>query len=131
MAAKEVVSGVGANSARTDKNVSERVAKIQREAKVQNSSGGAYGQRAEMTSIAQGAPTTVPSATMPSPSMVSQIPTVNAFAPGSGREGIPLADGAPSVLDVVQKRNHFLLMLQILILSSFVLWLQQILNLVN
>lgn len=97
MAINEKVSGVGANSSRTDNNVSERVKKIQREAKVQNMSGGAYGQRAEMTSIAGGASTNVPTAnvTMQEPSRVSSIPEVNAFAPGSGRNGIPLSDGAP------------------------------------
>ena len=97
MAVNEVVSGVGANSQRTDKNVSERVAKIQREAKLQNASGGAYGSRAEMTSIAGGAPTTVqtPQVSMPQASPISSMPPVDAFAPGSGRQGVPLTDGAP------------------------------------
>ena len=97
MAAKEVVSGVGANSKRTDNNVSERVAKIQREAKVQNMSGGAYGERANVTNIAQGASTNVPSAMptgMPANIMPPVAPTVNAFAPGTGEER-PLSDGSP------------------------------------
>lgn len=97
MAINEVVSGVGSDAKRTDNNISERVSKIQREAKVQNMSGGTYGQRADLTSLAQGASTNVPtpSVSMPSPSMVSQLPPVDAFAPGSGREGVPLSDGAP------------------------------------
>ena len=96
MAAKEVVSGVGANSKRTDNNVSERVAKIQREAKVQNMSGGAYGNRAEVTSIAQGAPTTVPSPSMamPAGALPPVAAPINAFAPGTGAER-PLSDGSP------------------------------------
>jgi hypothetical protein len=94
MAINEKVSGVGANSSRTDNNVSERVAKIQREAKMQNSTGGGYGQRADLTSIASGASTNVPSPSMPEPSPVSQIPTVNAFERGSGAQGTPLSDGA-------------------------------------
>ena len=94
MAINEKVSGVGANSSRTDNNVSERVAKIQREAKMQNASGGGYGQRADLTSIAGGAPTNVPSPSMPEPSPVSQIPTINAFERGSGAQGTPLSDGA-------------------------------------
>jgi len=94
MAINEKVSGVGANSSRTDNNVSERVAKIQREAKMQNSTGGGYGQRADLTSIAGGASTNVPRPSMPEPSPVSQIPTVNAFERGSGAQGIPLSDGA-------------------------------------
>lgn len=100
MATNEKVSGVGANSSRTDNNISERVKKIQREAKVQNMSGGAYGERAEMTSIAGGASTNVPTpnVTMQEPSRVSSLPSVNAFAPGSGRNGIPLSDGAPGGL---------------------------------
>jgi hypothetical protein len=94
MATNEVVSGVGADAKRTDNNISERVKKIQREAKVQNMSGGTYGQRAEMTSIAGGASTNVPTPNMPEPSPVSQIPSVNAFQPGSGAQGTPLSDGA-------------------------------------
>jgi hypothetical protein len=31
---------------------------------------------------------------MPEPSRISAIPSVNAFDPGSGRNGIPLSDGA-------------------------------------
>lgn len=98
MATKEVVSGMGADSKRTDNNVSERVSKIQREAKVQNMSGGAYGSRAEMTSLAQGASTNVPTVepSTVGPSPISQIEPVNAFAAGSGAQGFPLSDGAPT-----------------------------------
>lgn len=95
MAVNEVVSGVGANSKRTDNNVSERVAKIQREAKIQNSTGGGYGQRAEVTSIAQGAPTNVPTpmSSMPQGNpLVGTVDAVNAFAPGT--QGVPLSEGA-------------------------------------
>lgn len=96
MAVNEVVSGVGANAKRTDNNVSERVAKIQREAKMQNATGGAYGQRAEVTSIAQGAPTNVPSPSMPTlpegNPLVGSVDAVNAFAPGT--QGAPLSEGA-------------------------------------
>jgi hypothetical protein len=94
MAINEKVSGVGADASRTDKNLSERVARVQRDAKMQNATGGGYGQRADLTSIAGGAPTNIPTATMPEPSQVSSIPSVNAFAPGSGRDGVPLSDGA-------------------------------------
>ena len=94
MAINEKVSGVGANSSRTDNNVSERVSKIQREAKIQNASGGAYTNRQDLTSLAQGASTNVPSATMSQPSAVSQIPQANLFSPGSGAQGVPLSDGA-------------------------------------
>ena len=94
MATNEVVSGMSANSKRTDNNVSERVAKIQREAKIENSTGGAYTNRQDLTSLAGGASTNVPSVNMNTGSPVSQIPSVSAFAPGSGRDGTPLSDGA-------------------------------------
>ena len=95
MATNEVVSGVGADAKRTDNNISERVAKIQREAKVQNMSGGAYGQRAEMASLAGGASTNVstPQVTMPEGNpLVGSVDAVNAFAPGT--QGVPLSEGA-------------------------------------
>jgi hypothetical protein len=96
MAIKETVSGVGANASRTDKNLSERVARVQRDAKMQNASGGPYSSRADLESIAGGASTDVPTPniTISQPSQISSIPTENAFAPGSGRNGVPLSDGA-------------------------------------
>lgn len=96
MAVNEVVSGMGADAKRTDNNVSSRVAKIQREANVQNASGGTYGNRADLTSIAGGASTEVstpmPSG-MPAGVVASAPPTVNAFAPGTGDVN-PLSDGS-------------------------------------
>ena len=95
MAVNEVVSGVGADAKRTDNNVSSRVAKIQREANVQNASGGAYGNRADLTSLAGGASTQV-STPMPSgmpAGAMPTTPTTNAFAPGSGDVN-PLSDGS-------------------------------------
>jgi len=53
------------------------VKKIQRDAKIQESAGGAYGQRAELQGLASGAPM----AQAPSQSMASAIPTVGAFEP--------------------------------------------------
>jgi hypothetical protein len=96
MAIKETVSGMGANSSRTDKNVSERVARVQRDANIQNASGGTYGNRADLTSIAGGASTNVPSVNMNTATPISQLPSIGAFAPGSGRNGVPLSDGAPN-----------------------------------
>jgi hypothetical protein len=95
MAVNEVVSGVGADAKRTDNNVSSRVSKIQREANIQNANDGTYGNRADLTSLAGGASTTV---NTPTPSgmtagTVASTPTVNAFAPGSGDVN-PLSDGS-------------------------------------
>jgi hypothetical protein len=69
------------------------VQKIQRNAKIQNASGGAYGQRAEMQSLASGAPTapTGSSVTASAPA-APPIQSINAFA--TGREGMPLSHGA-------------------------------------
>ena len=95
MAVNEVVSGVGADAKRTDNNVSSRVAKIQREANIQNANDGTYGSRADLTSLAGGASTKV---NTPTPSgmtagTVTSTPTVNAFAPGTGDVN-PLSDGS-------------------------------------
>ena len=98
------ISGVGKNAKRTDRGM---VQKIQRNAKIQNASGGAYGERAEMQSLASGGPTaptaSAASAGAPVPAMPS-VPTVNAFAPGT--EGVPLSSGAkggPGVDDTAQQ----------------------------
>jgi hypothetical protein len=94
----EVVSGVAGGSKRTDKNVSERVSKIQREAQMQNAAGGSYGNRADLASIASGAPTNAPSAGLPSPQArpqglnPSQLGSSDAFAPGNANT--PLSNGA-------------------------------------
>lgn len=96
----EVVSGVGADSKRTDNNISERVSKIQREAKIQNATGGTYGQAGELTSLAQGASTSVPTPSM-NTMPAAPVPTSNAglpidvFAPGN--PNLPATDGAPGL----------------------------------
>jgi hypothetical protein len=95
MAVNEVVSGMGADAKRTDNNVSSRVSKIQREAKIQNATDGPYESRSNLTSLAGGASTEV---STPTPSgmpvgNVASAPTVNAFAPGTGDVN-PLSDGS-------------------------------------
>lgn len=67
---KEVVSGVGKDSKRVDQNVSERVAKVQREAKIQNAPGGAYSQRSQLEQLATAASTESPQAVF-NPSAIS------------------------------------------------------------
>jgi hypothetical protein len=98
------ISGVGKNSKRTDRGM---VQKIQRNAKIQNASGGAYGERAEMQSLASGGAMTptasAASAGAPASAMPS-VQTVNAFAPGA--QGVPLSNGAkggPGVDDTAQQ----------------------------
>ena len=90
---KEVVSGVGANSSRTDKNPSAQVKRIQRDAKIGSASGGTYGSRAENESLQSGG--TVPatgSAVSQNmyPEMSKQV--TNIFAPGN--PNVPFTDGA-------------------------------------
>lgn len=95
----EVVSGVGADSKRTDNNISSRVSKIQREAKIQNATGGTYGQAGELTSLAQGASTNVPTPTMssmPTPTVTrNPEPPIDVFGPGN--PNVPDTDGAPGL----------------------------------
>lgn len=61
---KEVISGVGKDAKRTDLNnsnlVSERVKKLQRDAKIQNATGGTYSQATQLQDIASGASTAQP-----------------------------------------------------------------------
>ncbi len=95
---KEVVSGMGANSSRTDKNLTARVQRVVNDAKIQNAPGGSYSERANLTSLAEGstATTTSPVSNMNTPTtgMSTTIPvnTVNVFEPGT--QDAPLSDGA-------------------------------------
>lgn len=86
------ISGVGKNAKRTDRGM---VQKIQRNAKIQNASGGAYGERAEMQSLASGGATAPTASAVSAENVVTAgtpVATVNAFAPGT--QGAPLSSGA-------------------------------------
>ena len=65
------------------------VKKIQRDAKIQESSGGAYGQRAELQGLASGAPM---AQAAPQQGMPSSIPVVGAFEP-TQRPNEPITAG--------------------------------------
>lgn len=96
---KQVVSGVGKNSKRTDQNL---VSRIQRDAQIQNASGGTYGERGELTQLAQeGAATAMaPSATAVGTNpMIAGLPTTDAFLPGDDRPTSSGAPGGPGVDD--------------------------------
>lgn len=87
MSMQDVPGGPGRFARREDLG---NVKKIQREGKnIAEASGGPYGQRQELQQLSQGAPTNVPSPSMPS-GVASGI-SVNAFAPGPER---PLSNGA-------------------------------------
>jgi len=95
MAIPQVVSGVGAGAKRVDKNNVERVQRIQRNAQIQQASGGAYGDRARNEGLAQGAPMDVPTPTMSMPVEQANVrppmPSSDIFAPTSHNN--PLSDG--------------------------------------
>ena len=95
MAIPQVVSGVGAGAKRVDKNNVERVQRIQKNAQIQNASGGAYGDRARNEGLAQGAPMDVPTPTMGMPVEQANVrppmPSSDIFAPTSHNN--PLSDG--------------------------------------
>lgn len=57
--AKEVVSGTGKDARRTDKNISSRVQKIQRDANMKNATGGSYGESLNLQQLSQGASTSM------------------------------------------------------------------------
>ena len=86
------ISGVGKNSKRTDRSM---VQKIQRNAKIENASGGTYGERKEMKSLASAESTGKTASAVSAENVVTAgtpVATVNAFAPGT--QGAPLSDGA-------------------------------------
>lgn len=88
------VSGVGPNAKRTDL---DRARKIQREAKIQNATGGSYRERTELTELAQGAPMPQVNPTVaPAPSAVNPLAalgTVDIFGPTTRPEE-PVSAGA-------------------------------------
>lgn len=98
------VSGVGKDSERVDLGM---VQKIQRNAKIENASGGAYGERKDMKSLASAESTGKTASAVSAGDVVTAgtpVATVNAFAPGT--QGAPLSSGAkggPGVDDSVQQ----------------------------
>jgi hypothetical protein len=92
----QVVSGVGKDSKRTDRNISERVAKVQREAKIQNATGGTYSQATQLQNIASGASTEVPSAVV-TPARVNTVATNvdTSFLDTVNPNPVIMTDGAP------------------------------------
>lgn len=96
MAINEIVSGVGKDAKRTDKNISERVAKVQREAKIQNATGGTYSQATQLQGLASGASTEVPSA-VTTPARVNTIATNvdTSFLNTVNPNPVTMTDGAP------------------------------------
>jgi hypothetical protein len=95
---QEVVSGVGANSNRTDQNISSRVSKIQREAKIQNATGGVYAQAKTNKELAQGASTNVPVVNPPRATPVASMRSKSIFEQMNPNPG-PITDGAPGNTD--------------------------------
>jgi hypothetical protein len=92
---KQVVSGVGKNSSRTDQNVVERTQRVQREATMANATGAARGSLKINRELSQGGDmattASAVSANTPMPT-ISGTNVTNVFAPGD--PNTPLTDGA-------------------------------------
>lgn len=95
----------GKASNRTDKGLVQRVQKVQRDAKLNRASGGAYNARNTMNSLTVGTnmattgsavskDVVVPPVPPANPSSVGQA--VGMFEPGSAMAGTPYSDGAPT-----------------------------------
>jgi len=94
MAIPQVVSGVGEGAKRVDKNNVERIQRIQRNAEIQQASGGAYGDRLRNESLVEQVSTDVPTPAMgmpPTQTRVNRGPSSDIFAPTSHNN--PLSDG--------------------------------------
>ena len=82
-------------SNRIDLNPANRVAKINREAQIQNAPGAGYNVNNQLTQLTQGASTDVNTPVFPAPSTSSYVnnmpPSVDMFAPGD--QGRPITDG--------------------------------------
>ena len=98
------VSGVGRDSKRVDRGM---VQKIQRNAKIENASGGSYGERKDIKSLASAESTGTTASAVSAGNVVTAgtpVATVYAFAPGT--QGAPLSSGAkggPGVDDSAQQ----------------------------
>jgi len=95
--AKEVVSGTGKDARRTDKNISSRVQKIQRDANMKNATGGSYGESLNLQQLSQGASTNTrkpiisPTASRSMPSAGLRMSPLDQMQNNAG----PITDGAP------------------------------------
>jgi hypothetical protein len=94
---RDIVSGVGKNSKRTDLNpsslVSERVKRLQRDAKIQNVAGGAYGEATQLQDIASGASTVQPTPVTSSANSVGSFARRPRITDIQGN-GEPITEGA-------------------------------------
>lgn len=89
-------------SNRTDKGLVQRVQKVQRDAKLNRASGGAYNARNTMNSLTVGTdmPTTGSAVSKdinvaPPTRTGSGVTPVGMFEPGSAMSGTPYSDGSP------------------------------------
>ena len=100
----QVVSGMSANSKRTDKNLVER---IQRNAaKIENASNGNWGDRKRNQEYVEGASTKVEPVSMPKQTTnpyVSSVNAVNAFQQGGEGFLSHGAKGGPGDSDSIQQ----------------------------
>jgi len=94
MAIQQKVSGMGKNSSRTDRNLVEGTQRVQRDAKIQNASGGSYNARRTNEELAQGS-VTAPTAS----SVTGQQEYINPIkaipATAYSATQVPLSQSAP------------------------------------
>ena len=98
---REVISGVGADAKRVDLNnsnkVTERVKKLQRDAKIQNATGGTYSQASQLQDLASGASTEMPQSVVgatPNPRTIASSIRMSSLDQMNENPG-PITDGAP------------------------------------
>ena len=96
MAISEKPNMPGRLANRTDKNLSQRTQKVQRNARIENAVGGTYGERKEMKSLASAESTGKTASAVSAGNVVTTgtpaVKVTGAFAPGSQNK--PFTDGA-------------------------------------
>ena len=94
MAFQQKVSGVGKNSSRSDRNLVERTQRVQRDAKIQNASGGTYSARTNNEQLAQGTINTPTASSVTGQNQyVNPIKAIPATA--YSNTDVPLSQSAP------------------------------------
>ncbi len=98
---REVISGVGKDAKRVDLNnsngVTDRVKKLQNQAKIQYATGGTYNQAGQLQDIASGASTEMPASVInstPTKTISANMRASSIFDEGNMGSG-PITDGAP------------------------------------
>lgn len=118
---RDVVSGMGKNASRTDKNLTARVQRTVNDAKIQNAPGGAYGERSALQELSSATTSQTPTpmgVVARGEYIKPQLPGVGIFeptqkpeepvtagvdngTPGVGSAALRMAPDAPDQLSVL------------------------------